>query len=194
MDVKIINDDYCHEGFFKLRRMTVRYERFDGAMSPDVTLECLERGNAAAVLLYDPDRDRLVLIRQFRIGSYLSGQGGWTVEIVAGGLKPGADPAEEARREVLEETGYAVSRLEKITEYALSYSGGTERITLYLGIVDSAAPTAPGGGLIEEHEDIQVESVSFDQAWAMMECGEIDTATVIIALQWLKMNRERLRR
>jgi len=193
MQVKIKSSKTVYEGFFCLKKFELQYERFDGKLSQPVTLECVERGDAVAVLLYDPHRDELVLIRQFRIGSHLAGDGGWTLEIVAGSSKDPANNQIEAQREVEEETGWQLQRLLPITSYFLSPSGSSEKIHLYYGEIDSQNPTSAGGGVEAEVEDIQTVVLTYDEAMEQINSSKISSATVILALQWLTANRQRLR-
>ncbi len=192
MKVRILESTTTHEGFFRLLQIRLQYQRFDGRMSRPVVLESLERGEAVTILLYDPARDVLGLIRQFRIGPHLAGERGWVLEMVAGTCDGETDHQATARREVLEETGWKPYALEKISSFYLSPSGSTERIHLYLGLFDSSQPP-DACGLEQEDEDIQPLTMPFEEAWQRMEAGEINAATPILAMQWLAMNRDRLR-
>jgi ADP-ribose pyrophosphatase len=144
-----------------------------------------------AVIPYDPVQDAVVLIEQFRVGALKDKADPWLLEIVAGAVEPGESPPQVAHRETMEEAGCLINHLIRINEFYTTPGVSTEKITLYCGIVDT---TEVGGfhGLAEEDEDIRVEVVSFDSAWAMLENGLIDSAIPIVALQWLAMNRERL--
>jgi ADP-ribose pyrophosphatase len=134
----------------------------------------------------------VVLLHQFRIGALAGGKAGWQTEIVAGVIEPGESPEAVARREAVEESGVAVERLEPIHHYLVSPGGTTETVRLYCALVDSRRA---GGihGLDAEHEDIKVEARPWPEAWAMLQDGTIDNAPAIIALQWLALNRDRLR-
>jgi len=134
----------------------------------------------------------VVLLEQFRIGALDVPGGPWLVEIVAGVIDRDETPEEVARREALEEAGCQVQEMEFICEYLVSPGGTSERISLYCGRVDSSHA---GGihGLAEETEDIRVSAVPFTQAWQRLEEGVINSASPIIAMQWLRMNREQLR-
>jgi ADP-ribose pyrophosphatase len=107
-------------------------------------------------------------------------------------VEEGESPQEVAHREAMEEAGCKIEHLIRIGEFFTTPGGSSERLTLFCGIVDTAGL---GGlhGLEEEDEDIRVEVVGFDEAWGLLENGGIDSAIPIIALQWLAMNRERLR-
>ncbi len=191
-DVDVLDMQVAYAGFFSLERYTLRHSLFEGGMSPPITRELLERGHAAALLPYDPRRDEVILIEQFRIGALNDPRGPWLMEIVAGIIEEGESPEQVVRREVMEEAGCRVQAIEQICDYLVSPGGTSERITLYCGHVDSSDA---GGvhGLAHEGEDILVHKVSFSSAMAMLASGRVDSASPIIALQWLAANRERLR-
>ncbi|HEY5719211.1 MAG TPA: NUDIX domain-containing protein [Gammaproteobacteria bacterium] len=183
----------CHQGFFRLERYRLRHTLFAGGWSPPLTRELLERGHAAAVLPYDPVRDEVVLIEQFRVGAMQAPGGPWLVEIVAGIIEGDEKPADVAVREAREEAGLELLELLPICRYLVSPGGTSEAIHLYCGRVD--ASTAGGiHGLAEEGEDIRVFSLPVVDAMEMLRTGLIDAASPLIALQWLALNRERLRR
>ena len=183
----------CYQGFFRLERVRLRHTLFAGGMSPDITRELIERADVAAVLLYDPARDEVVLIEQFRVGAIADSNGPWLLEIVAGLIEQGEAPDEVARREAREETGLTVTDLVPITSFYPSPSKTSEHSHLFCGRVDSAQA---GGvhGLAHEGEDIRVLPMATDEALEQMARGRINSAWPIIALQWLALNRERLRR
>ncbi|HEY0722066.1 MAG TPA: ADP-ribose diphosphatase [Gammaproteobacteria bacterium] len=191
-DVEILDRQVAHQGFFRMEKFRLRHRLFAGGMSEPISRELFERGHAAALLLFDPQRDEVVLLEQFRIGALDAPGGPWLVEIVAGVIEQDETPEEVARREAVEEAGCEVQEMEFICEYLVSPGGTSERISLYCGRVDSSHA---GGihGLAEEAEDIRVRAVPFTQAWQWLTEGVINSASPIIALQWLRMNREQLR-
>lgn len=191
-DVQVLTHETCHDGFFRLERYTVRHRLFEGGWSRPARREVLERGHAAAVLPYDPVRDRVVLVEQFRIGALHDPRGPWLIETVAGMIEPGETPEAVVRREAVEEAGCELEELVPVGTYYVTPGGASERIHLYCGRVDASGV---GGvhGLPEEGEDIRVLTPTFDEAWAMLERGEIRVATPLIALQWLALNRQALR-
>jgi ADP-ribose pyrophosphatase len=181
-----------YRGFFNMFRLKLRHTLFRGGWSGELTRELFHRGTCVAVIPYDPARDAVVLIEQFRVGALKFKADPWLLEIVAGAVEEGESPAQVARREALEEAGCAIEHLIRISEFFTTPGGSSEKITLFCGIVDTSGL---GGfhGLEEEDEDIRVEVVGFEEAWSMLENGTIDSAIPIIALQWLAMNRDRLR-
>ena len=180
-----------YDGFFRLDQLHIRHELFSGGFA-EIRRECLERGNAAAVIQYDPVRDEVVMVEQFRVGGIGSPGGPWMLEVVAGIVEPGETPEAVAQREAVEESGCTVSRIEFVCEFVLSPGGCSERIFLYCGRVDASEV---GGihGLADEGEDIRVLSVAFDGAMGWLREGKITSAISVIALQWLALNRDYLR-
>ena len=191
-DVEIVERTTPFRGYFRIDRYRLRHRKHDGDWTDVMTREVFERGHVVAVLLYDPVRDAVVLLNQFRIGALAARKPAWQNEIVAGIIEPGESPEEVARREAQEEAGCRVEELIFLYDALSSPGGATETVKFYLGLVDSRGA---GGihGLDEEHEDIRVSAVPFDEAWAMLEAGRIDNAPGLITLQWLALNRERLR-
>ena len=153
--------------------------------------ELLIRERAVGVLLFDPERDELVLIRQFRVGLLDEKGSPWILELVAGLIDTEESPEEVAIRESGEESGLCPRDLIRICDYYNSPGGSNERVTLFCGRVDSRDA---GGvhGLAEEHEDIEVVVLGFPEALAAVEAGTINNAMSIIAIQWLALNKTRL--
>ncbi len=187
-DYEIVAREAGYDGFFRLDRLRVRFRRYDGGWS-EITREVLERGHAAGVLLYDPARDKVVLVEQFRAPAVDAPGGPWLIETVAGIIDAGETPEEVARRETAEETSLAVGALERIGAFMLSPGGASEFITLYLGHVDSRDA---GGVHGIDDEDIRSVVMDTDDALAAVADGRIVAANAVIALQWLALNRARL--
>jgi len=177
----LIEQKTLHQGFFRLDVRTVRHERFDGG-ELEIRREYMERGDAVVVLLYDPRRDEVLLIEQFRIGPTARGDNPWLIEVVAGMLHPGEDPLDCARRESIEEAGYEPTSLKPIGSYYASPGGTSERIFLYLSEVDASQPVGQGGGLDSEHEDIRVFWAKREEAMAMIADGRINSSGPMLAL------------
>ncbi|MDV6344252.1 ADP-ribose diphosphatase [Nitrosomonas sp. Is37] len=191
--VEIIRKELCFQGFFRMERYTLRHRLFSGSWSQPIIRELLERGHAAAVLPYDPARDQVVLIEQFRVGAMPISSGPWLMEIVAGIIEANESAEEVVRREAVEEAGCDIHELVPLYDYLVSPGGTTERIALFCGKVDS---THVDGiyGKMEEGEDIKVHVMTVDKALSLLASGKIIAASAIIALQWLALNRERLRK
>ena len=191
-DVEILDKTIVYDGFLRLTRYKVRHRLFGGGMG-SVEREVVERGAAAVVLPYDPVRDEVVLLEQFRIGAMVAGRQPWLIEIVAGMIEPGESAEDVARRETMEEAGLRLGRLERVGEFIVSPGGCTETFTIYCGEVDAENV---GGvfGLDHEGEDIRAFTLSFDETLERLKSGEIDNAASVIAIQWLALNRADLRR
>ena len=189
MKVRILKETREYDGFFKIDKAVLQYEKFNGEMSEEITRLNFERGDAVAVLLYDEEKDSVILVKQFRYPAYVRNGPGWILEIVAGIIDKGRDAVSVARAELLEEAGYEVDDLEFISRFYVSPGGTSERIHLYLGLAHRKVNS--GGGLMSEHEDIQVVEIPLDEAIKMAETGEICNATTIIALQWLELKKLR---
>jgi nudix-type nucleoside diphosphatase (YffH/AdpP family) len=183
--VEVESQRWLLDDFFKVEQVSLRHQRFDGSMSPQMHRLNFERGNGVGALLCDWRARRLVLVRQFRYPAWTTGHG-WPLEVVAGMLTPGADPEAEMRREILEETGYRAEELEFISDTFLSPGGSSERLLLYCASIRADEPVQAGGGLDEEGEDIEVVGFSFDEGLALLEDGQIADAKTLIALMWLR--------
>ncbi|CAM3300294.1 MULTISPECIES: ADP-ribose diphosphatase [Yersinia] len=192
-DVEIIARESLYSGFFSLNLYRFRHRLFNGEMSGEVKREIFERGHAAVLLPYDPVRDEVVLVEQLRIAAIDSSESPWLLEMVAGMIEPGESVEEVARREAQEEAGIIVGRCKPVLSYLASPGGTSERLSIMVGEVD--ATTASGiHGLEEENEDIRVHVVSREQAYRWVEEGVIDNAASVIALQWLALHHQLLRK
>ena len=182
-----------YRGFFRLEQYSLRHTLFNGGWSQPLTRELFLRNDCVAVLLYDPVRDEVVLIEQFRVGAVSRPQRAWLLEIVAGAIEEGETAEQVAYREAREEAGCEISELLEIMRFYTTPGGSSERITLYCGRVDSSRI---GGvhGLHEEGEDIHVTAVKADAVFQMLENGDIESGIPIIAIQWLFIHRGRLRK
>ena len=189
-DFKIVTKETLYNGFFKIDRFAIQHKLFAGGSSEVFTRELFERGEAAAVLLYDPKKDVVILTEQFRIGAAQSPEqtSPWLLEVVAGIVEEGEQPEDVARREAQEEVDGIIQDLIPISSYWSSPGGTSEKIHLYCALLDSSGM---GGvhGLEHEQEDILVRIVPFEQAYNGIASGHINNAATIIALQWLKINQ-----
>lgn len=183
-----------YDGFFKIDELIFDHPTFKGDMIENVRREVFVRLDAVAVLPYDPIHDTVLLTRQLRIASAGKMESPWVVELIAG-LVDKTDEAfvNVAEREALEEAGLNISNLTPICDFFPSIGGSNEKLYLFLALTDLSQA---GGyfGLAEEHEDIEAFVVSREQATNMIFEGEIQTASTIIALQWLQLNHHRYQR
>ncbi|YCI81088.1 ADP-ribose diphosphatase [Enterobacteriaceae bacterium] len=192
-DVEIIARETLWRGFFSLDVYCFRHRLFNGEMSGEIRREIFERGHAAVLLPFDPVRDEVVLIEQIRIAAFDTSETPWLLELVAGMIETGETPDDVARREAVEEAGLTVQRTKPVLSYLASPGGTSERLSILVGEVD--ATQAEGvHGLVEENEDIRVHVVSREQAYQWVEEGKIDNAASVIALQWLQLHHEALRK
>lgn len=153
--------------------------------------EIFERGHAAVLLPFDPERDEVVLVEQVRIAAYDTSETPWLLEMVAGMIEEGESVEDVARREAMEEAGIEVKRTKPVLSFLASPGGTSERSSIMVGEVD--ATTANGiHGLADENEDIRVHVVSREQAYRWVEEGKIDNAASVIALQWLQLHYKEL--
>ncbi|WP_432454513.1 ADP-ribose diphosphatase [Agarivorans sp. QJM3NY_29] len=189
MEIQTVEDVY--KGFFKLKRYTLRHRLYQGGWSQWFQREMLDRGHAAAILLFDPLLDQVVLVEQFRIGAVETGASPWLLEIVAGMLDSNQPPLDVAVREAEEEAGLRVKRVISCNSFLPGAGGLSERIHLYLGEVDASQA---GGvhGLENENEDILVKVLSREQAFEWVQSGLIDNAAAVIAIQWLQLNLQKV--
>jgi len=194
-DIRVTGRRRTYDGYLKVEEYRLEHRRFDGTWMPEIKREIVRRGKAVAVALYDPQRDAVVLIEQFRIGSFVNGDPAWLTEIVAGLIEEGEDPADVARRETMEEAGCEILDLLPMYSYIVTPGCLDETVTMFCGRVDS---TKAGGhfGLPHEGEDIRVVVRPLDEAWAALEKGNsgLENSITVMALLWLKLKREELRR
>lgn len=190
--LEILERTRVHDGFYKLDRLSLRHERFDGSWTPPLRRELLVQRAAVVVLPFDPRRELVVLVEQFRTGCIdLPGEP-WLIEAPAGLIDRDETPEQVARREVLEETGLAVGRLAFACEYHSSPGGTSERVAVF--VAEVTAPDAAGTfGVEHEHEDIRTHLVPLATAFVWAESGRVIAASGLVPLLWLRIHGDRLR-
>lgn len=191
-DVEIIRREELYKRFFRVEKVFLRHRLFEGGWGSEIGRELFVRGEAVAVVLYDPVRDLIGMVEQFRIGALDEPNGPWCYEVVAGMLEEGESPEEVARRELIEEANVTPYAMEYICNYLSSPGGSDEKLHLYCGLCDLSQA---GGvfGLPEEGEDIRVHVFTADDVFAELLNGAFNNAAALICLQWLQINRNRLR-
>jgi ADP-ribose pyrophosphatase len=193
--VEIVSRAEVFRGFFSVQKLRLRHRLYRGGWSGEIERELFVRGEAVGVLLYDPAQDLVALTEQFRIGALERPSGPWCLEVVAGMVEKTETLESVARREVREEAGLDVDQLQFICSYMPSPGGSAERLHLFCALADLRHA---GGhfGLQDESEDIRLRVFPAQQlldSLADPGASAVDNAASIISLQWLQLNRERLR-
>ena len=184
---KILNKKNIHNGFFKMNEITLKYKKYDGSWSNEIKRELFGGAQVSAVLPYDPENKKIVLIQQFRPGTISRDSNNYLDEIVAGIIDPGETPEDTASRECLEETGCKVKNLRSIQGYFPAPGSSESFYHLYLAEVISPDKETIRG-LENENEDILVKSYTYEQVKEKMEKNEILNGLTLIALQWFFLN------
>jgi ADP-ribose pyrophosphatase len=186
-DVKVQQRSTSYDGFLRIDELLLSHRLIEGGWSEIIKRELQIKAGAVAILMFDPVREEVVLVRQFRVGMIDEQGSPWLLEIVAGMIEMGETPEDVAIRESIEEADLTPANILKICEYYSSPGTTNEKVYLYCGQVDSSNA---GGvhGMIDEHEDIEVVVISFAELVDAVECGLINNAMTIIATQWLEKN------
>ena len=192
-DVRILADEEIWHGYFTMRAVTVQHRLFAGGWSQALRREVFERGSSVGVLLYDPERDELVMLEQFRAGSLADPETPWMLELVAGIVEPDESDEDVARREALEEAAIEVRDMEPIASFYPSAGACTEHVRLFVGRV-SAQGAGGIHGCVDEGEDIRVHVMARETVLDYLARGRIVNGHTLIALQWLQIHGEALRR
>ncbi len=190
---EVLKRETLFQGYFRVDRYHLQQTTFAGGWSEPFMREIMDRGRAAAgVLLFDPQKDKVVLVEQFRIGPFSRGDSAWLTEVVAGIVEPGESPEETIYREAREEAGCEVLDLQKLFAYYPSPGCLNEYTTLFVGRTQ-----APEDGIImglaQEHEDIRVHVLDAAEAISMLYAHKIRDAATLVAMQWFAMHHTDLR-
>ncbi len=183
--VRIHTEELLSDNWYVLKKYTFDLRRRDGSWQSQ-TREIYDRGNGATILLYNREQRTVLLIRQFRMPTFVNGYHGYLIESAAG-LLDNASPEERIRLEAEEETGYRVGHVEKIYSAFMSPGSVTERIHFFIGEYQPGDRVSDGGGLEEEGEDIEVLELGFEAALSMVQSGEIVDGKTIMLLQFLEL-------
>lgn len=193
-DTKLVLEETLHAGFFRMVRLHLQHRLFKGGWSKLIEREVVLHGCVGAIVPYDPKTDMVVLLEEFRNGKFAAGDNQpWSISIAAGMIEERENPEKMARREMLEETGCEVGRIEEAMTFYSMPGGSSQRMTIFCAEV-SVENVGGIHGLAEEGEDIRVFSVSYNRCKEMLENNEFDNAASIIGIEWLGRNRDRLRR
>jgi nudix-type nucleoside diphosphatase (YffH/AdpP family) len=196
-NVEIRSERRLFDDFFKVDELIVAHERYDGRMSGDERRLVFERGDAAAVLLFDADARSVVLVEQFKPATLIgrrrddpSSPDGWITELVAGMIDAGESADQAVIREAFEETGYRIDNPRLIAKFFSSPGGSSERIFLYCARVSDVQREGRGGG--DGEEDLKVFQLRIDDLFYRLAEGAIDDPKLAIAAYWLKANIDEL--
>lgn len=185
--IKIQKTELLSDNWYVLNKLTYEYQKEDNTVETHIR-EVYDRGNGAAILLYNSTQKTVILTRQFRLPSYLNGnKTGMMIEVCAG-LLDKDHPEQCIIRETEEETGYRISTVHKVMETYMSPGAVTEILYLFVGKYDASMKVSEGGGVDTEQENIEVLEYTFDEAFAMIQTGEIKDAKTIMLLQYAKIN------
>ncbi len=191
-DVDIIESERVFKGYFSVRKLTLKHRQFAGGWSAAFTRELFERGDAVAVLPWNPVTDELIMIEQFRVGALRGEDSPWMLELVAGVVEPGETDLAVVHREAAEEAACVMDCVKPITSFYPSAGACSEQIRLFIGRVVSAG-VGQVHGLDTEMEDIMVHAISRADAIALLDSNRINNGFTLIALQWLARFGDALR-
>jgi len=185
--ITIKKTELLSDNWYILNKVTYEYQKEEEPIETHIR-EVYDRGNGAAILLYNSIRKTVILTRQFRLPTYLNGNKTGTMTEVCAGLLDEDHPEQCIIRETEEETGYRISKVHKVIETYMSPGTVTEILYLFVGEYDASMKVNNGGGIASEQENIEVLEYSFDEAFAMIQTGEIKDAKTILLLQYAKIN------
>jgi len=187
-NIRNIKKEILSEAWYRLDRYTFDYQKEDGEWETQQR-EAYDRGNGAAILLYNPETANVILTRQFRMPTYLNNNpDGMMVEVCAG-LLDGDDPESCIIKEVEEETGYRIEKVKQVFEAYMSPGAVTEKLHFFLAEYRDEMKVSAGGGAAQETEHIEVLEVAFEKALEMIGTGEIVDAKSILLLQYARINK-----
>jgi ADP-ribose pyrophosphatase len=193
-DVRQLDLARPYADFFAVEEHHLRFCRFDGAESPVVKRAVFVAADAAILLPYDPIRDCVLLIEQFRAGPWARGDlSPWPLEPVAGRVDPGETPEEAAHREAAEEAGVILHRLEKVSGHYPSPGSTSEYFHVFVGLCDLPQQSGATGGVASEDEDIRSHILPWAQFLDLLERDLLRVGPLVLAGHWLARHRERLR-
>ena len=185
-EIKVTETKLLSDNWYILNKVTFSYQKENEKIQTHVR-EVYDRGNGAGILLYNSIKKTVILTKQFRLPTFLNGnKTGMMIEVCAG-LLDEDNPEECIIRETEEETGYRIKKVEKVTQTYMSPGAVTEILYLFTGEYDESMKVSEGGGLASEQENIEVLEYTFEEAYAMIESGEIVDAKTIILLQHAKI-------
>lgn len=183
--VKLVRTEILSQGWGTLSSATLNYQRADGTWQRHIR-EVYDHGNGAAIMLFDPTRRTVLLVRQYRYPVTLNGDPGFMLECCAG-LLDGDDKQVGIMREALEETGHKPRNVEFLFDAYMSPGSLTEKVSFFVGHYDTGTRIADGGGLVTEGEEIELLEMGLDEALDLVRTGNIIDAKTIMLLHWLAL-------
>ena len=183
--VQVLKTEVLSDNWYVLRKVTFRLRKRDGSWEVQ-SREAYDRGNGATILLYDPAQRTVVLTQQFRLPTYVNGNGSGMLIEACAGLLDADDPETCIAREAFEETGYEIRNPRKVMQAYMSPGSVTEILYFFVAEYSRAQRVTEGGGV--EEEDIEVLELSFDEALRRVASGEIRDAKTIMLLQYAALH------
>ncbi len=191
--IDVLRREIAYDGSCRVEAIDLRHPLHGGGMSNPRRYDVFVRGNGVAVIPYDPVQDRVVLLEQFRPGAFLAQEHPFVTEIIAGFMEDGENPEDVAHRETWEETHLKVRALAPAGHFLITPGGCADKMHLFAAWVD-APPVGGIFGLAEEQEDLQIFTADWTTIAQQLEDHRFNNAITILGLQWLALNRARLRR
>ncbi|HVU53496.1 MAG TPA: GDP-mannose pyrophosphatase NudK [Puia sp.] len=185
--VTIIDTEVLSNNWYTLRKVTYDYQKKDGSWQRQ-SREAYDRGNGATILLYHAKEKKVILTRQFRLPTFVNGNGSGMLIEACAGLLDKDNPEDAIRRETEEETGYKVASVRKIFEAYMSPGSVTEILYFFVAEYERSMKINDGGGVAHEQEDIEVLELDAERAMAMIGTGEIRDGKTIMLLQYARLN------
>ncbi|RKN81706.1 GDP-mannose pyrophosphatase NudK [Ulvibacterium marinum] len=185
--IRNIKKELLSDNWYTLNKFTYEYQKPDGSWETQYR-EAYDRGNGAAILLYNQKKGTVILTRQFRMPTYVNGNSSGMMIEVCAGLLDGENPENCIKKEVQEETGYKVDNVQKVFESYMSPGSVTEILYFFIAEYEDRMKVSDGGGVDEETENIEVLEYSFEKALRMIQTGEIKDAKTIMLLQYAQIN------
>ncbi|MDM1554712.1 MULTISPECIES: GDP-mannose pyrophosphatase NudK [Chryseobacterium] len=185
-DISILKTDILSDNWYTLNKVTFTVRKKDGTTETQ-SREAYDRGNGAVILLYNKASNTVILTRQFRLPTYINGNASGMLIEACAGLLDNDNPEDCIKRETEEETGYKISKVEKVFEAYMSPGSVTEILHFFIAEYSNEMKINEGGGLEEEGEHIEVLELSFDEVLRMIDTGEIKDAKTIMLLQHLRI-------
>lgn len=193
-DVEVVHHHRAYDKFFAMDELTLKHKTFDGGTTDGFNREVLVTVDAVMVLPYDPVRDRVLLVEQFRSGAFLRGDmNPWMLEPIAGRIDLGETAQDAAKREAKEEAGLTLNELLPISGHYPTPGITTEYYHCFLALCDLPDGTDGIGGLASENEDIRSQMCSFDALMELLDTGEAQVGPLVVSALWLARHRDRLR-